>query len=154
MGKPNYLELEPLILARLEPLKADWPTLRIDAARDVAGVLAKDQRLPALCVLYGGDASVESTDGKDQLVGAVQRWGVVVSHRDLREPEAGRVSVGELAAAVIAQLQGWLPRGPEGGLGRLRRQPAPAPIYSKEGAVYLPLTFTCRVLSRGALGEP
>ncbi|WP_295586017.1 hypothetical protein [uncultured Lamprocystis sp.] len=153
MDRANYLALEPLLLERLEPLTTDWPTLRIEAARDVAGVLAKDQRLPSLCVLYQGDAAVDATDGLGQLVHADQRWAVVVAARDLREAAAGRVSAGELAAAVIARLQGWQPNGRESGLGRLRRQAAPAPVYSNEGAVYLPLTFTCRVLSRGALGD-
>lgn len=149
----NYLELEPLILARLASLKADWPTLRLEAARDLAGVLADEQRLPALCVLYAGEASIEATDGLGQLVHAEQRWAVVVATRDLRTAQDGRAEAGELMAAVIGRLQGWQPRGAEGGWGRLRRQPSPAPLYGQAGALYLPLFFTCRALSRGAIGD-
>lgn len=149
----NYLELEPLILERLQSLLDRWPTLAIEAARDLAAVLAKDQRLPSLCVLYQGDASVEAADGIGEVTYAAQRWAVVVAVRDLRDAKAGRLDVGRLAAATIARLQGWPPHASESGANRLQREPTRTPIYTKEGTVYLPLVFTCRVVSRGAIGS-
>lgn len=107
----NYLALEGLLLERLQPLTATWPTLRIDAARDLAGVRTQDQRLPALCVLYLGEGAISDNGGQGPQIEAEQRWGIIVAVRDLRDAQAGRATAGDLLGAVLDRLHGWKPAG-------------------------------------------
>jgi hypothetical protein len=141
----NHLALGPVILDRLQDLKRTWPSLALLSARDLAGVRLAEERLPAVHVLYVGD-DLPATDPKSALVEVDQVWGVVASVRDARQVGEAQVEVGEIITAILARLQGWTP--PEG--RPLRRVRAPGPLYHA-GILRVPVYFTGRVLSRGAL---
>lgn len=142
----GYLGLEPLLVARLDTLRAARPLLAVLTSRDLAEVREADQRLPALHVLYLGDShfSDGAADGRVQHVD--QTWGVIVATRDLRDAAEARASAGELLGDLLTLCQGWRPGE---GYGRLHRVQAPGPLYRPHGVLYIPVYFTCRVLWRG-----
>jgi hypothetical protein len=142
----NYLAPGASILERLKELRHTWPTLAVLEVRDLAGVREGGERLPALHVLYLGDRFGDEGAGQGALLEVDQVWGVYVAVRDARQVAEAHVELGELISAVLERLQGWRPAG----FAALRRVQAPGALYER-GVVRVPLYFTCRVMSRGAL---
>lgn len=141
----NHLSLEPLMIARLrERVPA---ALDVLAAADMAAVEEKKMRFPALHVYYMGD-KLDDRAGDGQFAEVEQTWGVVVAVRHLSGALAQRNAAGDLISAVLSALQGWLP-GED--YSRMTRINAPAPLYRTGGYVFVPLYFTCRVLTMGAV---
>lgn len=140
----NHLDLEPLLIDRL---KAQVPAaLDVLSAADLPAVGEQALRTPALHLYYLGDAFEDrAVQGADLEV--EQTWGVVLVVRHLRGPAAQRDQAGEMMTSVIQALQGWEPSPRH---GRLQRTNAPAPLYGDGGTLFLPLYFTCRVLTSGA----
>ncbi|MCU0843254.1 MAG: hypothetical protein MUC79_16285 [Thiobacillaceae bacterium] len=143
----NYLALGGLIRERLRPLTEQWPTLSVLSARDLVGVRLAEERLPAVHVLYMGDRMRDEIAHHGRLQVVDQVWGIIVSHRDLRDTSEAIDSVGGMISAVLAQLQGWQPPGVNAD-GTLRRVQAPDPMY-QNGVLRVPLYFQARALSRG-----
>jgi len=140
----NYLDLEPLLIARL---KAQVPSaLDVLSAADLAWAEGRTLRTPALQVFYFGDAFDDSAD-RGRHMEVTQTWAVIVVIRHQQGPSAQRGQAGELISAVIAALQGWEPSKSH---GRLARKNAPAPVYGESGYAYFPLYFSCRVLTSGS----
>ena len=144
----NYLELEPLIVARVA---SEVPGLRkVFGMAELASIREKAaQFAPCACVVYDGD-TVPSGDGarggqgQAQLV--LQRWVVWLIVRNVRDGNAGaaaRTDAGPLLSLLITALAGWSPtptRRP------LRRANAPRPLF-EDGVIHFPVLFEAPLIT-------
>lgn len=110
----NYLELEGLILARLQEVGYNHPVSYFSAA-DLEGVWENSQHTPAFHVLFWGDAFPQGEGNQSTsrtAYKAVQRWMVVVAVRNVtqqRTGEAARTEAGPLLTTAHLALAGWVP---------------------------------------------
>lgn len=141
----NHLDLEPLLLARIQAKVPE--ALDVLSAADLPAVGEQALRTPAVHVYYLGD-SFDSSAVRGVDLEVEQTWGVVIVVRHLRGAAAQRDQAGEMMTDVIGALQGWEPSPRH---GRLQRATAPAPLYGEHGILFLPIYFTCRVLTTGAV---
>jgi hypothetical protein len=111
----NYLELEGLILARLEETGHNHPPIFYLSAADLDGILEKAQPAPAFHVLFWGDLFPQG-DGSQVSSRAVykviQRWLVLVAVRNVSNQitgQAARTEAGPLLTMAHVALAGWTP---------------------------------------------
>lgn len=124
----NYLEVEPLLLARI----AARLTVGSGAGKDLAklgGVLEFDAALendgpyPSAFVLFDGDP-LENTLGDARRLKVTQRWQVALLTRpsiDTSTGAASLVATGTLLSKLIDALTGWRPAP---GYQEMKRVPA------------------------------
>ncbi|GEK71596.1 MULTISPECIES: phage tail terminator protein [Halomonas] len=141
----DYLAAEQAIIDRLT---ARLPEVAIQSAPDLAGVVEDRQVTPAVIVLYAGD-QVPGGDAVDQgdYHRIRQRWMTVVSVRSARGQRSGegvREAAGPLLTQVIQALGGWRPAK---GLGRMVRESAPRPAFTRGGYGYFPLQWGIDLLT-------
>lgn len=112
MSLPNFLALEPLLVARLVEQLADLsPKVHVLTAVDLAAVTEATQLTPAVHVIYNGH-SITERDSSGRKVRVEQTWLAVVATRNARKlatGEAARVDAGHIAARVCQALMGYKP---------------------------------------------
>jgi hypothetical protein len=143
----SYIDLEGLIVARLEQRVTALPAGRVLTLPDMAAVDERAQITPALHLIFAGEHVAEPPRGAIQQL-ATQQWVVIVAVRSAEEiltGAAARAAAGPLVAAVNEALIGWTP-GPEydpmvrtGGLRTTYRH----------GFLYYPQAFACTFPIRG-----
>lgn len=144
----NYLSLESLLVQRLlDNVQPDGKAIEVQTAPDLVDVQERDQRTPALHVLYD-----DYRPTQDQAGGLIQQteqlWTVVVVVKNARGRgrAAAREDGGNLMVWVTRALQGWTP-GPDHTRMRLAN---PRFRATYRGAfAYFPMTFSTRVQTRG-----
>lgn len=142
----DYLAAEQALIERL---KAEVPGVTIQSAPDLAGITEDRQITPAVIVLYAGD-QVPGGDAVDQgdYHRIKQRWMTVVAVRSAKGQRSGegvRDAAGPLLSKVIQALGGWRP---EKGFGRMVRESAPRPAFTRGGYGYFPLQWGIDLLTR------
>lgn len=143
----DYLELEPLIKARLAEKVSGVHVL---SAADLEGVAVAAQKAPALHVLYDMEDIPEgegdrSSNGATQIV--FQRWLVVVAVRNVADTTAGtaaRTQAGPLLWSVIAHMSGWKPGDR---WSPFRRARAPFKPGFAEGFYFVPTLWRTKVVT-------
>ena len=143
----SYVDLEGLIVARLEERVTELPAGRVLTLPDMTAVDERAQVTPALHVIFAGEHVAPPPRGAIEQM-ATQQWVVVVAVRSAEQiltGAAARAAAGPLVAAVNAALIGWTP-GPEydpmirtGGLRTSYRA----------GFLYYPQAFACTFPIRG-----
>lgn len=145
MSLPNFLALEPLLVARLAEQLADiTPKVHVLTAVDLAAVTQATQLTPAVQVIYKGHQLLES-DSTGRKVRVEQTWLAVVATRNARKLATGepaRGDAGRIATRVCQALMGHKPamlskplrlvNGPQGGF--------------MDGYQYLPLAFAAELV--------
>ncbi len=126
----NYLEIEPLIVARL---RAQIPDVPVFSSWGQPMIKEMVDLLPSIKVFLEEDKPEESVAvGRNQKI--EQRWLILMVVRDAEEES------GLLISRIIRALAGWQPEG--GRFFPLRRvQSSFMPDYSPNGIFYFPLTF-------------
>lgn len=144
----NYLELEPLIVARIE---AQVPGLRkVFGMAELATIRERAvQFSPCACVVYDGDsvpAGEAARGGQGVAQAVLQRWVVwliVRNVRDGKDGAAARTDAGPLLSLLIKALAGWTPTPP---FRPLRRGNAPRPLF-EDGAIHFPVLFEAPLIT-------
>lgn len=138
----HFLDAEALIIARLkERVKG---LVLVAGAEAIEGLEEQAQRTPAIYVTldtYTPTRSVGVATEWDQT------WNVTVAVRNASQGDGGatREDAGPFLSAALKALQGWRPSPNHSALAL---KPNPRPRISN-GFGYFPLSFTCRVVSRG-----
>ncbi len=127
----DYLEVEPLIIARL---KEELSDVQILSSWGQPVIKESPELPPSVMLFLEDDQPAEAVAaGKNQKI--EQRWLALVV---VREPEQ---EAGPLIARVIRSLAGWRPEG-----GRFapfqRIRTSFLPDFSPNGFFYFPLSFT------------
>lgn len=149
-GIDNYLALEPLLLQRLaEQVLPGGQAVEVLGAPDLEHVTERDQRTPALHVLYDDYRPIQAQAG-GLIAQTEQLWTVVVVVKNVRGrgKTAAREDGGGLMVLVTRALQGWKP-----GTDHSRMQLA-NPRYRatyRGGFAYFPMTFSTRVQTTGVM---
>lgn len=144
----DYLEPWDAIMARL---RREIPELRaVISGPDLATVRESQQPTPMVAVLYLGD-QVDGGTGARAGSGAAQvvhqLYLTVLAIKNVRDPVADRgpfAQAGPLVSRIIDTLSGWRPSE---NFRALRRVQAPTRPDYQPGFFYLPLAFTCQLVT-------
>jgi hypothetical protein len=141
---PTWLGLEPLIIARLEPVSVPLNAAVLSVA-DLAGVLERDLPKPSVRVVYGGHQIVRDDKPLPPGWALIEQTWIVVpavrNVRDIRSGAAGRADASPLIDAAFDALDGWAPGGGYSPLKSITPGLRPATV---EGCTFVPLAFTSR----------
>lgn len=136
-----FLDIQDAIVDRL---KAAEPDAHIAIADELADLEERQQRTPAIHVIYQGYTPTRDLgEGHIQEIQTV--WTVVVAVRSAREGGT-REQAGPLLDAAFTALAGQRPT-PD--TSPLRLQAGPGSVH-RPGFSYYPLTFATRQTVRGA----
>ncbi len=137
----SYIDLEGLIVARLEARVTALPAGRVLTLPDMTAIDERAQVTPALHLVFAGEHASEPPRGAIQQI-ATQQWIVIVAVRsaeDILTGAGARAAAGPLVEAVNQALIGWVP-GPE--YEPMFRTGGLRTTYRK-GFLYYPQAFAC-----------
>lgn len=133
----NFLVVEAAIVERLRAVLNDQqPAVRVMTAAELKDTQEQGQHAPAVHVIYGGPACVESRADARQ-ARLVHTWMLVHVVRHAR-PELARQLAGELLARAGGAVMGLRVAGAAGPLRLAPRSPAPRHAGT---TMFFPLVF-------------
>lgn len=137
----NLFGLERSLIDRLQPLIGTDGLRAVMGARDLAGVMATRQEVPAAYILYAGDTPVTASQDCQRLR---QYWLVVLVVRAGRErnQQCALAEPGVMLARISQQLQGWRP---DDITPPLLRDRSPPPQH-EDGMSYYPIVYTTEII--------
>ena len=142
----SWLELEDLLVERLKAELA--PGIKVQTARDLAGVLENGQASPGVQIYHS-----RYTPTQEQAAGAVQEveqsWIAVVVVRNAATQLTGAAARNAASPICDAVLNALLGHKPGKDFTPLKLTSAPGAAWSKGGFGYYPLGFTSRLTVRG-----
>ena len=134
----DYLALEPLLVERISTELAGH-LKAVQGAADLASIAIKQQNVPAVYVIYLGDA-IGQAAGNAQPVDQI--WAVIpaVYYADATgNGEGARRLAGPIIGRVLAALTNWKPRID---MKPLKRVQSSTPAEYADNYGYFPLLFT------------
>jgi hypothetical protein len=149
----DFLELEPLLKARLAQVKVDGRAIDIESyeemPKDADGEF-EPRRVPCLVTIYEGYRTLSSEAGKARVQ---QIWTVSVAVANVRGQgrEDARKDAGPIIGQVLTALMGWFPQaaGLRGYTQMQLADPIYPPVYKAKVSLF-PLAFTTERPVHGA----